>query len=88
MVDDFETHEKERVRLERVLLWALTSLKKEELPPALQARHGQIRSLVSRNGKLTSDGIQSLTDDEVEDLWSVVEDLLGSRPFAPTTEST
>lgn len=79
MAEDPETQEKERARLERMLLWALLSLKKEDLPPGLQSRHDQIRRLTRRNEKLTPEGIKSLTDDEIEDLWSVVEDLLGSR---------
>jgi len=81
MVENFEIQDKERARLERVLLWALMSLKKEDLPAGLQSRHALIRSLASRHGELTSESIRSLTDDEVEDLWSVVEDLLGSPSF-------
>jgi hypothetical protein len=79
MDEESAQKEKERARLERVLLWALMSLKKEDFPAGLQSRYLQIRSLASGNGKLTSESIRSLSDDEVEDLWSVVEDLLESR---------
>jgi len=74
--DSLTSKEKERTRLERVLLWALVSLKREELPPFLQSRYEQIRSLASQDGRLSAQGIGSLTDEEVEELWSVIEDLL------------
>ncbi|HYU35271.1 MAG TPA: hypothetical protein VEW48_24220 [Thermoanaerobaculia bacterium] len=75
MVEELTQKDKERARLERVLLWALVSLKREEFPPSLQARYEQIRSLASRDGELSAESIRALTDDEVEDLWSIVEDL-------------
>lgn len=78
MAEELDPKEKERARLERVLLWALMSLKREDFPPALQSRYQQIRGLASRNGKLTPESLRLLTDEEIENLWSIVEDLLGS----------
>jgi hypothetical protein len=78
MDEESVRQEKERARLERVLLWALMSLKRDDFPPALKPRFAQFRSLASRQGELTPESIRSLTDDEVAELWSVVEDLLGS----------
>ncbi|HYU31135.1 MAG TPA: hypothetical protein VEW48_03150 [Thermoanaerobaculia bacterium] len=67
----------QQVRLERMLLRVLLILKKENFPADLRARYEEARSLATRNGKLSIESLQTLTDEEVDELVGVVWDVLG-----------
>jgi hypothetical protein len=66
-----------QVRLDRMLLRTLLSLKKEDFPFVLRPRYEQALSIASRNGELSLESLQTLTDEEAEKLVSVVWDVLG-----------
>jgi hypothetical protein len=68
---------KPQVKLERMLLRTLLILKKEDFPPDLHSRYEQAHSLATRNGELSIKSLQTLSDEEVEELVSVVWDVLG-----------
>jgi hypothetical protein len=69
----------QQVRLERMLLRALLILRKEDFPADLRSRYELARSIATRNGELSIESFQTLADEEVEELVSVVWDVLGLR---------
>jgi hypothetical protein len=67
----------QQIRLERKLLRTLLILKKEDFPPDRRAHYEEARRLATRNGDLSIERLQSLTDEEVEELVSVAWGVLG-----------
>jgi hypothetical protein len=59
-----------------MLLRTLLMLKKEDYPPQLHARLAEARSIATSNG-VSIESLDSLTDEEVEELVSIVSDVLG-----------
>jgi hypothetical protein len=67
----------QQVKVERMLLRALLSLKRESFPVDQQELYAQARRLATRNGEVSIEDIDSLSDEDVEELVSVVGDVLG-----------
>jgi hypothetical protein len=66
-----------QVRLDRVLLRIFLSLKKEDFPAELRSRYEQALGIATRNGELSLESLQTLTDEGAEKLVSVAWDVLG-----------